>query len=112
MNDNLPPLPEPEGQIDNERGYSLRQYTAAQMKAYARTAIERQIVPDLNRLTPFVSGLGKAILQELIEDNDAAAKLRSLEAANTELLEALRQLLHDDSEQYAWAMLEKHGGAA
>ena len=40
---------------------------------------------------------------------DRAAEL---EAANAELLEALRQLLHEDSEQYAWEVLEKHGGAA
>ena len=42
----------------------------------------------------------------------AGDELRRLEAANAELLEALRQLLHDDSEQYAWEVLEKHGGAA
>ena len=35
-----------------------------------------------------------------------------LKAANAELLEALRQLLHEDSEQYAWEVWEKHGGAA
>ena len=47
-------------------------FSAGQMKAYARAAIERQSVPDLNRLAPFVGGLGKAILQELIEDMAAA----------------------------------------
>ena len=44
--------------------------------------------------------------------NKAIDELRRLEAANAELLEALRQLLHDDSEQYAWEVWEKHGGAA
>ena len=42
----------------------------------------------------------------------AALATADLKAANAELLEALRQLLHDDSEQYAWAVWEKHGGAA
>ena len=42
----------------------------------------------------------------------AALVTADLKAANAELLEALRQLLHEDSEQYAWEVWEKHGGAA
>ena len=46
MNDNLPPLP-PEGFVwnDPEHGDIPAAYTAEQMKAYARAAIERQSVP-------------------------------------------------------------------
>jgi hypothetical protein len=35
----LPPLPEPTGQTDNERGYGLRHYTADQMRDYARECL-------------------------------------------------------------------------
>ena len=76
MNDNLPPLPmksllyETRDRFDDP--LHINGYTAEQMQAYARAAIERQSVPDLNRLAPFVSGLGKSILQEFIEDMAAA----------------------------------------
>ena len=35
----LPPLPDPEGMTDRERGYSLRQYTPVQMLDYAAAAV-------------------------------------------------------------------------
>ena len=49
----------------------------------ARAAIERHNVPDLNRLTPFVGGLGKAILQELIEDMAAAPQPQPVQPTPT-----------------------------
>lgn len=37
--DTMPPLPEPEGQTDQERGYFMRQYTADQMRAFRAEGI-------------------------------------------------------------------------
>ena len=72
MNDNLPPLPPYAPEFKPRWPTDPGGYNEEQMQAYAREAIERQSVPDLNRLAPFVGGLGKAILQELIEDMAAA----------------------------------------
>ena len=55
----------------NDKKIGCVQHDCQECKA--RAAIERQSVPDLNRLAPFVSGLGKAILQELIEGMAAIA---------------------------------------
>ena len=60
---------------------------------------------------PFIAPISATnCLVEL--ERSAALATADLKAANAELLEALRQLLHDDSEQYAWEVWEKHGGAA
>ena len=49
MNDNLPPLPEPD---TLDRGWELSAYSEEQMQAYARAAIERQSVPAGWMLVP------------------------------------------------------------
>ena len=49
MNDNLPPLPEPD---TLDRGWELSAYSEEQMQAYARAAIEHQSVPTGWMLVP------------------------------------------------------------